>query len=173
MLLPVFSYFQSILIWRGVGRRDDGLRLDLSFERRWQALRLSLKIRTHWQKLGMKTIFKKDSKNIIMTLERKTQRTFSNFLRSLGLRCFLGRDAPSSSSLSSPPLAGLKSKTCCECLLCLVKQSKWTTAQCSRLTSSSSCGTSSLRPHPLPARCRCPPFSSSSSSLAGPRQSRR
>lgn len=44
-LLPVFSYFQSILIWRGLRRGDDSLRLDLSFERRWQTLRLGLKMR--------------------------------------------------------------------------------------------------------------------------------
>lgn len=43
MPLPVFSYFQSILIWRGFRRGDDGLRLDLSFERRRHTLRLGLK----------------------------------------------------------------------------------------------------------------------------------
>lgn len=45
--------------------------------------------------------------------------------------------------------------------------------QCSRLTSSSSCVTSSLHPRPPPAHCRCRPFSSSSSSVADPRQSHR
>lgn len=44
---------------------------------------------------------------------RKKKKTFSILLRSLGLRCFLARDAPSSSSLSSspPPLVGLKCRT--------------------------------------------------------------
>lgn len=56
MLLPVFGYFQSILIWRGFGRGDDGLRFDLSFKRRWHALRLRLKRRKMFKckKVGKK-----------------------------------------------------------------------------------------------------------------------
>ena len=40
MPLPVFSNFQSILGWWRVRGWDDGLRLDLAFERRWHRLGL-------------------------------------------------------------------------------------------------------------------------------------
>lgn len=60
------------------------------------------------QEIGLK-MEPKTKRNHARGTEQSLNGTFSILLRSLGLRCFLARDAPSSSSLSSP-LRGLNHK---------------------------------------------------------------